>query len=360
MKIAITSDLHVEQWPEFSVGDSRLTDCVSVLSDIRNYCLKHKITCLVIGGDLFHKPGVLHTKSYNVVVHELAEFKKHDIRVLCIPGNHDMADKAGKTHAVEALHKAGLVEGLVKASLATWHHEDLVIQGFPYCDSKDEFQRRIDLAHKKISGPRIGIFHHGFKGALVGTHLEYEVKEPISAKRLRGTEFVHVFSGHYHHHQPILGKRDAVYIGSPLEHSRSNRDEVTKKGFIVYDADVNTFKIVPLKRPRFVTLTQEQLDAEDFSRAVDNFVDVTWSGFAGGKDRLEECLKEAGAKAWKLLERSVRHQEVRETIDPTASPAEAWKNFMASRKKDVRSRGLNWKKIVRLGLEALQKAGEDV
>lgn len=338
------------------MGDDRLIDCVSVLTDVLNYCQERDITCLVIGGDLFHKPGVLHTRAYNLVVAELAKFKAAGVRVLCIPGNHDMEDKAGEIHAVEALHTAGLVEGLVKASFKTWRHEGLIIQGFPYCDSREEFARRIEKAHAKVRGPRIGIFHHGFKGARVGTHLERVVKEHISAKRmLAGSEFVWVASGHYHLHQPILGRENAIYIGSPLEHTRSDVEEVDK-GFLVYDAEENDFELVPLGRSRFLDLKQKDLG---LSGVRGHFVKAEFKEYPGGREGLEKAIKEAGARAWKVLERKEKAYVAKAEADVTLPPAQAWEEFMEKRKKEVRGAGLNWKKIVRLGRELLQEVGED-
>ena len=195
MRLAIFSDLHVHAWAEHSRDDdgapSRLRHCVSVLRRVRWHCVEQGITEVLFGGDLFHKRGVLYTQAYNLVVEELAEWKRCGLRLGAGVGNHDLADRAGKVHALQALESAGLLHTVGGDGWANWiHHaaqedeKDVVVTAIAYCPGAEELRRRTDAALEDRltsfdmrDGFTVGLFHHGFKGARVGTSLEYMVKE---------------------------------------------------------------------------------------------------------------------------------------------------------------------------------------
>lgn len=144
-----------------------------------------------------------------------------------------------------------------------------------------------------------------------------------------------------------------------MEHTRSSRDCISQKGFLVYDAATNDFELVPLERPRFLELGQEELDGGELESLKGHFVDVTWTEYAGGREQLEKDLKEAGARAWKLIEKKERKYEAKDSMDPAAPPAEAVREFLQERRKDILRKKLKPKKVLRLALELLQEAGEE-
>ncbi len=197
MKICIFSDAHVHAWSEHSRDDagapSRLRHCVSVLRSVREYCVEHEISVVLFGGDLFQKRGVLYTLPYNLVVEELAEWRRAGLRLLANVGNHDLADRSGKVHALQALESAGLLQS-VPGHLDGWVNwlladedgggRDVVVTAVAYCPEAAELRRRTEAAlaarpdgSDHSSAFTVGLFHHGFRGAKVGTSLEYVVKE---------------------------------------------------------------------------------------------------------------------------------------------------------------------------------------
>lgn len=309
MKIVIISDLHIHPWQEYSVplpngAPSRLYASASVLNEVMNYCLEHKIYDVVIGGDLFHKRGVVFTQAYNLVVIFLASMKRAGIRVWMVDGNHDHANKAGSVHSVQGLAKAGLVREVDEQGWSNWSlGGELIVSGFSYCDSRELFEQRIEDADRNYRKTyrgvsRIAALHHGFKGAKVGTVLEYQVKESIDPKMLDGAGFQYLFSGHYHGRQRIGDLKNATYIGSPMEHVRG--ETAVQKGFLVYNSDKNTWKLVPVKRPQFVTLTQKMIDEKDYNIVSGNFVDVSYEELPKDpdifKDRLYKKYEAVGVK----------------------------------------------------------------
>jgi DNA repair exonuclease SbcCD nuclease subunit len=365
MKLVLLSDLHVHPWQEFArttkrgVND-RLLDCVSVLSDVRTYCEEQSIGTVVFGGDLFHKRGVVYTLPYNLVVAELVKFKESRIRFLCVDGNHDHADKAGTTHAIQALAAAGLVRMVPSRGWKNYAIDDLCVTLFSYCDNREEFITRVEAAERDwhqstmVTTDRIGVFHHGFKGARVGAGLEYVVKEEIDGTTLNDYKFSSVFSGHYHARQSIAGLRRGSYIGSPLEHSRSDRGG-DGKGFLVYDARKGTTKLVPLRRPRFLSFTQEELD---LTTVEGHFVDVTYE--AGSKEELERLLAKAGARGWRVqpLERPKKAVSVRLKVDPGLDPKALLEKYLRYKKADLKAQGLDQEETLNTGLDLLSKAHE--
>ena len=291
MKIALISDIHIHAWREFSTPGSdgvpsRLRDCVSVLTDMLDYCIEQSIGTVIVGGDIFHKRGVLYTQAYNLTLEIMRRFRQAEITVFVVDGNHDHSDKAGQIHAVESLFLAGVAHTITpRFGYENWHVSDdnddsLVITGLSYCDSVATFAERVDAAdqeyRKNYRGEaRIIVAHHGFKDARVGSALEYVVKEEIDASTaFAGVERDYLFSGHYHQKQPIAGSKHAMYIGSPLEHTRG--DGGSDKGFLVYDTKKKTVHLVPLKRPRFVQLTQSMIDDRELDIVEGNFVDFLY------------------------------------------------------------------------------------
>ena len=303
MRVAIFSDLHVHAWAEHAkphsrCSNDRLWDCVSVIHDVYAYCRHHDITTVLFGGDLFHKRGVIYTEAWNLVQEAFKLTANSNITTYLNDGNHDHANKAGSVHALEGLRSKNV--RIVPAGLAKWViNDELILTSFPYTDSHVTFKERLE---KALDTPepaglhRIGLFHHGFRGARVGSTLEYQVKEEIDASILKGA-FDTVFSGHYHTRQDIVGCLNASYIGSPLQHTRTDMRKAgsTGKGFLVYDTDKLTTTFVPLGRPEFILLTQKEVDSGD-ADVEGHFVDVVFEDYPGGKEELEKDLLEAGAR----------------------------------------------------------------
>lgn len=361
MKLVVFSDPHVFPFPEHATlvngVNSRLLDTLKVFVEARSYCDAHEIDLVVIAGDVFHKRGVVQTDAYNRVVKELARFKKAGIRVICIDGNHDHADRGGVVHAIEGLHRAGLVEAIVPGmGWGFWDHRGLPIHGFSYCDDRDVLSRRIDDACAATAERGLAFFHHGFKGARVGTHLEYEVREPISAKKRIGDRWPTVRSGHYHSHQPIEGVENGWYVGSPMEFTRATIDEANDKGFMVMDAETGEHEIVPLGLPRFVRISEEDFGLGALEAARGNFVDLDHSGDAA---RLEEYLREAGARGWRFTRRPKAQAPRAGAVDPRTPPAQALGALLEVKADEIREMGLDREAVFELGKELLSRAAEE-
>lgn len=367
MKIAVLSDTHVHTWSEFSVPNennvpSRLWHCLSVWQQVRAYCVTHDISLVLFGGDLFHKRGVLYTLPYNLTVAELALWKKAGITLLANAGNHDAADRRARVHALQALESAELLSTVDDDGWFNWHvegDEDVVITAVSYCPDATELRRRTDiaLAHREQEMPdaiTVGLFHHGFRGARVGTSLEYVVKEEADPNAY-ARSFDVLFSGHYHAHQAIGSGTNAWYVGSPMEFVRG---ETSPKGFLVWDTRTKRLDMVPLDLPRFVKLMADTQIA-DKSFDIDahvrgNYVDVVFDDLPVKWETLEGVLKNRGAlgvRACPTKASRVRKSS-RLEIDPTMGDKQLLEAYMQHVGVDPSERG----ELLRVGMKLLEGA----
>ena len=370
MRVCIFSDLHVHAWQEHSRDDdgapSRLRHCVSVLKRVRAYCEGNRITNVFFGGDLFHKRGVLYTQPYNLVVEELATWRNSGLRLFANVGNHDQVARDGKVHALQALASAGLLTTVAPDGWDNWvihageDEQNVVVTAVAYCPGADELRRRTDAAledrltdFEKRDAFTVGLFHHGFRGAKVGTSLEYIVKEDADPD-LYAKDFSVLISGHYHAHQEIGTQGNAWYIGSPMEFVRG---ETSPKGFLVLDTDAAEIERVDLDLPRFVKLTGAEIADDDFdveAHVRGNFIDVVFETLPLPWDKLEATLRELGAEGVRAcpLRADKLPKSSRMQVDPTAGDRQLLEAYMDHVNVNPSERA----DLLRVGLELLEEA----
>lgn len=365
MKLVFFSDLHAHAFPEFGANE-RLQDCLSVLTDIRKWCVAHGVKHVFFGGDLFHKRGVLWTLPYVAVANELLRFQKHGIAFYAVDGNHDHEDKDGTTHALQPLMAGGLLRGIGKSGFRVVELKDCTVTMFAYCESRDVLAERIKASlAERTSKRHIALFHHGFKGARVGSSLEYEVREPIDARKLKLHKlFDLVLSGHYHTHQRIEGVPRGWYIGSPLEHTRSDRTDECK-GFLVIDTKKMTIKRIGLGKPRFIEVRLPADPAKHhpslLSSVKGNFVDVVYEKADDSLDVFLALVKERGARGVNpiaLPGAKTTTFTKRLDVSPTLSPAKVLRRYVKHRKRDIKRQQLDRAALEQLGLALIRQAEE--
>jgi DNA repair exonuclease SbcCD nuclease subunit len=366
MRLAIFSDLHVHDWQEHSVDHSRLHHGVSVLRQVRAYAVEHDIKNVLFCGDLFHKRGVLYTLPYNLVVAELAAWRAAGLWLWANVGNHDAADRLAKIHALQALASAGLLRTVNDDGWASWtlvkgkDGDGITVTAVAYCSEAAELRRRTDVALASVDRQtrvgrdfHVGLFHHGFKGARVGTSLEYVVKEDADANEY-AKPFDVMFSGHYHAHQEIGSQGNAWYVGSPMEFVRG---ETSPKGFLVLDTEEAEIERVDIDLPRFVRLTGEEIADEDFDvreHVKGNYVDVVFDELPMKWEAIENTLAKLGAlgvracptRSDKLAKSS------RLKVDPTLGDRQLLEAYMEHVNVDPSERD----DLLRVGLELISEA----
>lgn len=359
MRLAIFSDAHIHAWAEHSRDDSRLHHCISVLRQVREYSVKHGIHAVLFGGDLFHKRGVLYTLPYNLVVEELARWRAAGLQLFANVGNHDAADRLAKIHSLQALESAGLLRTVGAEGWVNWDLREVCITAIAYCSEASELRRRTDAAlaaRESITFDgcfSVGMFHHGFRGARVGTSLEYVVKEDSDPDEY-AKSFAVMFSGHYHAHQEIGTQGNAWYVGSPMEFVRG---ETSPKGFIVLDTVEAEIERVDLDLPRFVKLTRDEIVDDDFdmeAHVKGNFIDVVFDELPMPWESIEAVLNKLGAEGVRAcptradkLPKSSRLQ-----VDPSMGDRQLLEAYMEHVGVDPSERS----DLLRVGLELIEGA----
>jgi DNA repair exonuclease SbcCD nuclease subunit len=285
--------LHGHKFVEFDYIDPklrmsrRLADCVSVIFSLVERADKLGARHIIISGDLFHKMGIIEVETYNTIFFSIkAAAKDHEVHLM--RGNHDTATKDGTQHSLLPFAEIRNVHVHDGPFTLKDRGESVDVVFLPYSDNEQETMARV----KKYSGRDIAFMHHGFQGAHVGSTLEYVVKEPLDPKRV-GRHFSFIFSGHYHKLQFVAD--NVMYIGSPLEHTRSDVT-LEGKGFITIDTNkVDKPEFTPLRLPRFLTLKAGIVG----NKVKGNYIDYQL-GVGEDAAYVSDCLRDAGARGWNL------------------------------------------------------------
>lgn len=312
-KVALFSDLHVHNYKDFAHTlpngrNSRMQHTLDVIEKVWTHCVRNGIRSVLFGGDLFHKKGQLSVAMYQAVFEVLLKFKERDIDLVLLVGNHDQATLDGKTHAVKSF---STIAEVVDEPRQVELQDGVTVWCVPYMESAKAWKKALNQGSGDIL-----LAHGGIQGAVSGP-VEYQPPEQVEASDLpKGYGFR--FFGHYHRRQKIAEK--AWYIGSPLQHTRGERDE-HEKGFIVYDTETKKFKVHELGFPEFVTL--DWAFANSAKNIKGNFVDVTVDASKVKLEDVIEQVKALGAEAVNPIHatkaRKVAVQRLE--VDPSMSPA---------------------------------------
>lgn len=253
--------------------NSRLADTIKVLDEIEEYAASHDITDVLFGGDLFHTRASVPTDVRSLVVRRLQRFKRKDITLHMLVGNHDMGDKWGYVHSLDGLNSEEIqVFGDVGCS---WIRQVQVV-GVPYTPSIDTAKEWLSDAAEVATawdGPSILLAHLGMQGARVGSDYVMMSESDIRVEDINKQAFTACFFGHFHEHQQLF--ENGWFIGASHEHNWG--DAGGKRGFLHVtvegdskDASVS-FKRVETDAPKHI-VSKEGAEAgarpQDFLRVV--------------------------------------------------------------------------------------------
>lgn len=283
--------------------NSRLQDCLDVLTDIYMLARPDFVQCILFGGDLFHTRKRVDTAAYNAVHQVISKGRK---RIYLLPGNHDQYDQLGRIHALQRFESpAKVIEGPCWYDLDNW----VYLFAIPYMHDSQDF---VDAVTEGIAQkPRdarftIALFHVGVDGTKVGSgRYAYTLDSDVALTDLHPSEFDVVLLGHYHTPQQLAS--NVYYIGAPLQHGWA--DEGEDRGVMIVDTDTGDVKRIHLTdSPRFMTVQEGQAAnarPQDFVRvAVEaKKKQIKRSGISLSLDRhemLEEYVKTKGNKLPKL------------------------------------------------------------
>lgn len=266
MRIAATADIHLTNFSQDPVDKKsslpeRLSSLDNSLRFMFDYCRKEEINTVVIAGDLFHNKGVIYVESLNVFLDILSDYA--DIKVILIPGNHDLTSKSvdGKS-AIRALKYHPNLEYINKP----WNElfntpEENNILFIPYNNKMIE--------QIKKGKADILISHFGLNEGVLNSGIS--VVADIAMKDLIG-KYKLVILGHYHAAQEIhKGTTSLYYCGSPIQLDWGEANE--EKRFLVFDNKTLDVESIPFEGYRkFFKLEVTKDNCETISKQAETLI----------------------------------------------------------------------------------------
>jgi len=219
------SDIHLHDWPQYSIAHSRLMDGGLVISRIKHLCNKYKCPALFIG-DLIHNPTSIDNRLLNLTYDWFRTLPE----CYCISGNHDQCEKNSwdnrspnylqyfsRVHRniIDMDHKVESINGIE-------------LRGVPYMVDVKSFLKSIPKPKSKKS---ILMIHQVLPGAKEPNGYEVENEMPKDLyKKLN--PFGLVLCGHIHKPQKIFKN---TYIVGATNHQRIS-DMGCKMGcYLIFD-----------------------------------------------------------------------------------------------------------------------------
>jgi len=276
MKIAVITDIHLNK-TVYKVMDRnvpdlpfRNVDFIKAFQYTVDTCINHiKPDLFVIGGDIYDKCYYPSNIVRGIFSAELSKLTSAQIPVIILVGNHDISLK---THALKDIGELKLknIKVIDKSAILTYKDTQLFL--FPYSleveqkvkTIKEDFLDFVKEIHaKKNDKPSIFFGHFGVSGAAINEYSgddeidvvtdtnttttlpkkEYKNRSinDINCDDLDSIGSDYVLLGDYHKHQILQTKKCiSMYPGSLEKTSFSEIDQ--KKGFVVYDSEVEAIK----------------------------------------------------------------------------------------------------------------------
>ena len=259
MKIAHTADVHIR-------GNQYLDEMAFTFDKFLESAKQNRCELLVIAGDLYHSKLTVTNEYFDTCRKFLKSFMDSGIKVLIIPGNHDLAlNNTDRLDAITPVYNS--LKELNKSMIHYAKNSGLIYQienfnfwHFSCLDEKESWPTEKDLeGHKdKIN---IALYHGTIENSMVDSGwVSRGNKDDLSI--FKG--FDYAFLGDIHKHQFL--SKTVAYPGSLRQ---NDYGEDSEKGYIFWDIfGKKEFKsqniVLPQKR-YFVTLEI------DNSKSIENF-----------------------------------------------------------------------------------------
>lgn len=238
MKIAIISDLHFGNKKNDEIF---LNNALNVFNnEIIPYLKKNKIKDIYILGDIFDSRNTINIKIKNAV-YNLFDINLKDFNIIMILGNHDIFYKnSTAVHSLKMFKKFSNVEVIEDIALKIVDNRKFLF--VPWQLNYDEFKTKV--THKNIHCDVC--FGHFDINECYMNKLSTLTKDGLP-KDLFFNNYNITFSGHFHSSsKTVRGHSEIVYVGTPYELNRNDRNE--PKGFCILDTDTMTYEFVDNKK----------------------------------------------------------------------------------------------------------------
>lgn len=268
----VFSDWHIHNYKRFDNNGSRLDNCISVLFDIAEFCVKNNIKTIFFSGDLYDQQKALPKEVVNKTVKAFEKFSKEypDLNIYAISGNHD--------HSTKNLIGSEAITGLdhISEICPNFHVIDnhnrklgdgIVVQGIPYYEYKEHYREKLarasEIAKQSDTYKHYLLIHQTPEG--LGNDM---IPTDTSPKDELYEPFEHIFCGHIHIHKRITEK--FTLVGNPIHRDKSDAGHA--KGFLVMNllAPENGLVFKELTGyPKFITAFEgDEVEDEDFNYVI--------------------------------------------------------------------------------------------
>lgn len=350
MKVLFFSDLHAHNWSQFSRTlpggrNSRLQAILDVVDRIAAYCEEHEISHCFMLGDVFHTRTKIDVEVFSstwLAFKRLSEKVKH---LVILRGNHDSYDAMGETHSLEAFREFAFV--IDKPWIGDL--DGIQVAAHPYTPNMEDWKIFSNFVSSQTD---FFLFHQGVSTGLVGA-FNVAIKAEVDIEDLPHTRATYCLGGHYHKHQFMAP--NVAFIGSPIQHSFGERDEV--KGFLVLEKqDTWTHEFVELERtPKFKQFSNPKELKEALKEGFvveDNYVKLTCR-----PSQVTKCADTFPSIVLDV-EKSKKDQAPRINKELAADDNKLLSEFLKQNEKKIKSLGLTAEELLPIGLSLLSATAD--
>jgi hypothetical protein len=226
MKIAFTADCHLttkEDHPER----------YQAFENILDQCVKRKINCLVVTGDLFDK-GMTNYADFEKVC---GKKKYQTLQIQIVPGNHDPG-------LVDGHFSSKNVHVISEPKMLDFISDEIPILSIPYRADRT-MGECIEPFREHLQPRRWILAGHGdySSGLTIKNPYEQGVYMPLTSQDVDRYQPLHCFLGHIH----IPSSLDRVhYPGSPCG---MNINETGLRYFLIYDSNLDNIEPIMVETP---------------------------------------------------------------------------------------------------------------
>lgn len=245
MKIAVWSDLHLNEWRYGSSltesgYNTRLSAQVKSAYNMLNYCHHRGIKHIAFCGDFFHTHSNVSTQALQAANSILTTIRYHDFEALFLVGNHDMSDKRGKIHSLDLFRNYGEV------AIGELHMDfsGMPVHAHAYTEDEDTLKRFLD----STEDGSLVFMHQGVSGVEMGSG--WVINEILKPEMVPDRVNM-AFTGHYHQHKEV--SENLTVVGSFTAQTWADVNE--EKGFLIYDTESKEVEHIALHvHPRFIEI----------------------------------------------------------------------------------------------------------
>lgn len=311
MRILVTADWHFHPFKAFSrIGEDGVNSRLADIARAWRWCLeqakKEGCEVMCVAGDLFHVRGQLKPSVVNVVLGCISDaVDRYGMRLVMIPGNHDMEDFRGGPTAVDLF---GGMMGVHVLHDRVVEINGVKFMGIPYRHDVEEFlrvARELREAHDLQPGRAVVLCHQGLDD-LTERGMPPSGLGADKVREVFGAD-IPVFLGHYH----CFWRDDkVVQVGSPIQHSFSSEGHLN--GYWIYNTEGGFCgHIINFKSPEFVTLTGD--GRRSWKRG--DFVRIVMSDLKKAEALAEDVLKNgAGGVITQIVRDAAEYRAAEEAV----------------------------------------------